>query len=217
MTCAGKLSLSSLPERRSPTLTIFDWDDTLLCTSHLLRVEGDLLPDEATCCLRRLEDVAYQILRHAMRVGQVHIVTNASKGWVEASAAKHLPRLVPLLARVSIVSASSCFRGHFPGEVDQWKKLAFLKIARDVGIESFKSLIVIGDSDFEMNAADTIGERFQNVRIKAIKFHPEPTEQDLVRQLKLVLDSFDMFVADDRHLTVTLERTRAARRPIVSL
>lgn len=43
---------------------------------------------------------------------------------------------------------------------------------------------------------------------EAIKLKEDPTDEDLARELQLVLGNFDTFVADDRDITVVLERKR---------
>ena len=49
------------------------------------------------------------------------MVTNAETGWVQLSAAKFIPAVVPLLSRVSILSARSTYEGRYPDAPLKWK------------------------------------------------------------------------------------------------
>ena len=64
--------------------------------------------------LRLLEEKAVEFLSRCVGMGQVAPVTNAEKGWVELSAAKFLPGLVPILDRIKVVSARTMFEPQFP-------------------------------------------------------------------------------------------------------
>eukprot|EP01066_Platyproteum_vivax_P011757 Platyproteum_vivax@DN5331_c0_g1_i3.p1 len=97
-----------VPPRHPPpkrhTIIFFDWDDTLLCTTHLIlhgeeaedSVElGNLLDKK----LDRLQTHAKTLLDLALTLGRVFIVTNALTGWVEESAARYIPLVLPALKK----------------------------------------------------------------------------------------------------------------------
>jgi hypothetical protein len=50
--------------------------------------------------LSLLQESVLQLLHRAMCFGEVVIVTNAETGWVELSAKRFLPGVVPLLAKI---------------------------------------------------------------------------------------------------------------------
>ena len=83
-----------------PSVIIFDWDDTLLCTSFLnLRLPTPEVPPQVQKQLRQLETVGDELLRAAMKLGQTFIITNAMRGWVEYSAQKYVPKLLDTLSK----------------------------------------------------------------------------------------------------------------------
>ena len=45
------------------------------------------------------------MLELAVKYGKVYIITNAAEGWVEFSAAKFMPDVLPVLDKVTIISA----------------------------------------------------------------------------------------------------------------
>lgn len=65
---------------------IFDWDDTILCTTYLSSFQFlDIGPDTKSV-LEKLDECSYRLLDRAKEKGQkIFIITNAAKGWVEYS------------------------------------------------------------------------------------------------------------------------------------
>ena len=88
--------------KSSQTVTIFDWDDTLLCTSHLEMVQRQYgsIPTQVREQLASLERIVQTLLRHAGKTGKVFIITNASEGWVQHSSSLCMPGLQEDLAQV---------------------------------------------------------------------------------------------------------------------
>ena len=125
-TSSDKLKSASPNTSDKETIIVFDWDDTLLASSFLsskgYRLDTDkskLVDVEAG--LRDLEQAIIAVITLALQYGEVHIVTNAETGWVQLSAAKFIPAVVPLLHRVSILSARSTYEGRYPDAPLKWK------------------------------------------------------------------------------------------------
>mmetsp|Transcript_28121 Transcript_28121/g.27925 ORF Transcript_28121/g.27925 Transcript_28121/m.27925 type:complete len:148 (+) Transcript_28121:544-987(+) len=90
------------------TITIFDWDDTILCTSYLNPngyATNDPVPINVKPTLKKLETIAIELLLKAVEHGDVYIITNAAHGWVEFSSEKYLPKVYEILDKVTVVSA----------------------------------------------------------------------------------------------------------------
>merc|ERR1719204_2919045 len=109
----ARWAASAAPPRCLPpdaqTVVFFDWDDTLLCTSHLGAYADDNVPTLLQQQLEDLEASVRRLLELAARLGRVIIVTNAEEGWVQQSAARFLPGLAPALEGVPVLSARSLF------------------------------------------------------------------------------------------------------------
>ena len=104
---ASKASMPQLSRpKRAQVVTIFDWDDTLLCTTHLEAVQRQYgaIPVHVRDQLAQLEKVVHQILVQAMAAGKVFIITNASEGWVQHSSGMCMPALVELLKQIEVRS-----------------------------------------------------------------------------------------------------------------
>lgn len=61
---------------------IFDWDDTLLCTSFLSALHFLDLSPEIKEMLTKLDETCVKLLTMTSDRGDVYIITNATKGWV---------------------------------------------------------------------------------------------------------------------------------------
>jgi len=209
-----KLSYSKVwvPQaRRAPkyqTVIIFDWDDTLLCTSFLNQFgDSESLPPVVKRHVREIQSRGRRLLELAMRLGHTFIITNASHGWVEYSAAKWVPDLLPLLEKVPVISARSKYEPQFPGEVNKWKIEAFLEVRRLLDSQIITNLLSLGDSNFEMEAVQEMGKEFARALVKTIKFRENPSPEEVHKQLELVGQKFEYIVQSARNLKIGLERT----------
>lgn len=207
-----KLSYNKVwvPQAQHPpkhqTVTIFDWDDTLLCTSFLTMRDDHALPPGTEQHLKTIETHAQRLLELAMRLGHTFIITNAMEGWVEQSCATWLPGLLPTLQRVRIISARTKFECHYPGDVSKWKIQAFLEVQKQLDSQIITNLLSLGDSNFEMDAVHVMGQEFAQALVKTIKFRERPFPQELAKQLELVCQKFEKIVNNGRNLKVGLER-----------
>mmetsp|Transcript_27383 Transcript_27383/g.91019 ORF Transcript_27383/g.91019 Transcript_27383/m.91019 type:complete len:288 (+) Transcript_27383:80-943(+) len=172
------------------TVTIFDWDDTLLCTSCLLGGQRQNLRPH----LKATAHWASQLLAMAQCSGPTFIITNAAEGWVQQSATQYMPELVPMLKKVPIISARSRFEPFFPGKVSEWKTHAFLEVQRQLDSGAIANLISVGDSTFEMDAVHTMGREFSEAVVKTVKMWEKPSAEDVRRQLELVCQEFSRIV-----------------------
>mmetsp|Transcript_74584 Transcript_74584/g.140611 ORF Transcript_74584/g.140611 Transcript_74584/m.140611 type:complete len:266 (+) Transcript_74584:84-881(+) len=186
------------------TVVIFDWDDTLLCTSFLNFVEVESLPSSVKRALAQIEKNATTLLKLAISLGQTFIVTNAARGWVEYSASQYVPGLLSMLQHVPVVSARSRYmeKNKYPGEVAKWKTEAFLELQQQLDSQMVTNLISLGDSHFEMDATLAMGERFEKAAVKTVKFQESPSAVELVKQQELVCKKFEKIVGAARDLKV---------------
>jgi hypothetical protein len=114
--------------KKYETAIIFDWDDTLLCTSFInpsgvyrnVQLSGAVMQH-----IKLLEEATKRMLEVSLQHGKTYIITNAAEGWVEFSCQKFFPSVLPLLAKITIISARAKYEAQFPGDVPQWKFNAF--------------------------------------------------------------------------------------------
>lgn len=181
---------------RTETCIIFDWDDTLLSSSWLasngLRLDSpDVLPAEVVSQLTVLEEAVLQLLERAAALGNVVIITNAEAGWVELSARKFMPHVVPMLSTLRVVSARSTYEAAYPDSPSDWKVAAF---GAEIGAtyaasasEARKNIISLGDSIHERAAIHKVTAGMgPSTFTKSIKFLERPTVEQLKRQVDLI-------------------------------
>jgi len=180
-----------------PTLLIFDWDDTLMCSTAINA--NQLQPHQA----QQLEVLLEQVLTLSLRLGEPIIVTNADELWVLESSRRFTPRVLQLLQQISVISARRKYELQCPGDVFAWKRETFREVlqarqARPATCSGL-NLIVLGDSPSEMEAAQTatLGLTMPMV-IKTVKFKEQPTCEELLEQLRIIVQDLATIVADER-------------------
>ena len=202
----------NMKPKQHNSIIIFDWDDTLLPTTVLTPggiFDEDLeLPEIDIEKLLKLEELTSKILTEAVEKGNVYIITNAGKGWVEYSAKRFYPSILPILSKIKIISASGQYEKVFPGNTRQWKIEAFLNLQKSVNMKLVTNIICIGDSLFEMEAGRILASRFTEAFVKTIKFREAPKLDELIKQLKLVCLQFSSIYSSIKNLTIRVEKKR---------
>lgn len=180
------------------SLIFWDWDDTLLCSSFLssegYRLDSDMSRADPDL-LRQLKDLetsVIKVLEVSLKRGETIIITNAETNWVELSAQKFMPGVVPYLEKIKVTSARSTFEGMFPESPLKWKYCAFQEQLAAIlqAVEIEKHIISFGDSHVEREAVRAVTKDRANTRTKSIKFAERPTIEQLQRQVELATDCF---------------------------
>lgn len=220
---------------------LLDWDDTLLCSSFLsaagLRLDS-AMPDlsipldpaapphakqahEVAVQLRELETCVCQLLQQSIaRSQRTLIVTNAEHGWVELSAQKFLPAVVPLLQSLTVISARTCFEHLFPDAPLKWKYYSMHSalvgggfFGSDGRAHVDKHVLSFGDSHCEREAVRALCRGVPSTRIKTVKFSESPNAEQLRRQLELVVQCMEYITTHAGDLDLQLTVTMSANSP----
>eukprot|EP00708_Paratrimastix_pyriformis_P003501 GAFH01002281.1.p1 GENE.GAFH01002281.1~~GAFH01002281.1.p1 ORF type:complete len:276 (-),score=58.17 GAFH01002281.1:301-1128(-) len=206
------------------TAIIFDWDDTLLASTVLCAAGITLQSTEMLKDLKlQFQQLEVQVMRVLARAiesqSRIFLITNAESGWVELSAQKFMPRVVPYLERTTIVSARSTYQHLCLNNPNQWKATAFTeKICCTFPKTSEMNVISFGDSECERNALLGVGRLCTASRTKSIKFVERPTIEQLRRQLEMIYNNFQFILQHDGNLDLmlTISTAVAPAPPIVS-
>lgn len=201
---------ASVQPTTTSTIMFFDWDDTLLCSSLLSR-QGIKLNSvvEDVELLRQLDELSskiIEVLEVAQTYGEVHIVTNGETGWVELSAQKFVPRVVPVLEKLKIMSARSTFEKMYPNSPMEWKFRAFEAnlVSLYSGPPCFKNVLSFGDSHAEREAILAVTKGLPHTKTKSIKFAERPSVEQLQRQQELMVNSFQYLVSHEEDLDLCM-------------
>ena len=168
-------------------LLLWDWDDTLFCTTHLGRqgvsvtVQETELASDLQRDLEHYGAVVGQTLELAMSLGRVVIVTNAENGWVELTCSRFMPTVYEKYVKyIPIISARSCFESPTVRSPVEWKRLAFQRLISDTHVVSF------GDSCHERDALLLTAKQLQLPLMKSVKLIERPDLGALLKQHHLV-------------------------------
>jgi hypothetical protein len=191
------------------TWIIFDWDDTLICTTFLNPngvANDDPVPEEYLEFLKKLQELVIKMLMTSIQHGKVYIITNAAQGWVEFSAKKYMPEVNKILDKVTIISARSKYECSYPGKSRQWKIHAFLETMKEMERSAVTNLIAIGDSTIEMDASKNLSTKFPLALLKTVKLRENPSPEELIKQLMLIHQRMENIWTSAKNLTIRLEK-----------
>lgn len=219
-THAIEQSLASKANLMKDTLIAFDWDDTLLCSTFLsscgLRLDSDPAKvKELESQLTELSHSIISVLSLALQYGPVTVVTNAETGWVQLSCQKFIPLVLPMLNKLTIISARSTYEASFPDSPLKWKYYAFQEriAALSINSKKEKNILSFGDSHVEREAVRAVTRGLPNTRTKSVKFAERPSMEQLRRQIELVTNCFQYIHNHegdlDLQLTVTVNGTNS--------
>lgn len=208
------------------TIIIFDWDDTLCPTTWILNnVEGD---DKGNPCadsshreyLKPLAKKVIQVLKLAQSIGEVVMVTNAQRPWVDTSLKAFLPSCKAVLKPIPVCYAEESMSdpSEFKAEDDLYlaqkacaMKAAVTNFYSRYENQSWKNVISIGDAFFEHEAIRQVtnqrpdqANNVKKCRTKTIKLLQEPTVENMVVQLSIVVHWLAKIIQLDEDLDIDM-------------
>jgi len=213
--------------RLADTVIIFDWDDTLCCSSAVNYGPLPLANGSEIQCepgqFQQLEAAIETVLTTAMALGDTYIVTNGAGQWVDESSRMWLPKTVPVLSRLKkIISARASYEHIWPGDPFAWKKAAFESILRDreaqgssPGSSGGVNLVSLGDNLAEIDSAHKATSSIEGTSIiKTVKFKESPSVEEVLGELKLVTQLLpDLVNAESNSSNALVPRNNAGDDP----
>ena len=196
-------------QKKFNNIFIFDWDDTLLCTTVLSPYgyfddEIEVQPSKMEK-IEKLEIYVRSILSKALEKGDVYIITNSEVAWIEYSCERFFPSVYKFLNKIKIISARDLYEEKYPHDYKIWKIKAFNNIIRNYSLNLPTNIMSFGDSSYEIDASYDLKSKFPNGFVKVIKFKEYPLIQDLINQLNLVLEKFIIFYSTCKNMTINIE------------
>ena len=188
-----------VPKLKYNSIIIFDWDDTLFCTSYLENKynisinENIKISENEKLNLLKLEEKVFKILHLAINSGDTYIVTNSCEGWVNYVTNIFYPLVYKFLInsnKIKIISARKLYENEYPNNQSIWKLATFINISKLYNKNVLTNIMCFGDSNLEIEAINRISPLFKESYIKAIMFMQNPNILQLNKQLKLCLNEF---------------------------
>lgn len=200
------------PKKKSQNIFVFDWDDTLFCTTSLGNAPLNKIPSKCQTLLNKLDNSASSLLAKAANAGETFIITNSDKGWVEQSAKFVLPKTLREITRknIQVISARNLYSELYPNDMYRWKMEAFLSLKSKFEGDVMTNLVVIGDADIEMQAANALGKEFTHSIVKTVKLKECPKVDELLKQQQLVINLFDEIFMSCKAMTIKLGKSSSA-------
>jgi hypothetical protein len=191
------------------SLIIFDWDDTLFCTSQIAKnncLNQNQISKIQKNKILKLENEVKKILQNSINKAETYIITNSEPGWVEYSCKQFFPSLIDLLSQITIISARGLYENKFPNDSYMWKINTFNDIVDLYDQNLLSNIMCIGDSFLDINAGKNLSNQFKNAFIKTIKFKEAPTIDELIMEIKLVNEKFIYIYSAVKNWTINVKR-----------
>ena len=191
------------------SLIIFDWDDTLFCTSQIAKINylnQNHMSQFYINQFLKLENEVKKILQNSINKAETYIITNSEPGWVEYSCKQFFPSLIDLLSQITIISARGLYENKFPNYSDMWKINTFNDIVDLYDQNLLSNIMCIGDSFLDINAGKNLSNQFKNAFIKTIKFKEAPTIDELIMEIKLVNEKFIYIYSAVKNWTINIKK-----------
>jgi len=165
------------------------------------------LPLDLQSQFHSLEEAVGRFILSASLYGTVVLITNAESGWVEYSAKRFMPRLIPLLKSIRIVSARSTYERYYPGAPLCWKAAAFAHEANQIfdGMKErrVREIISFGDSNEERTAVKIAAGQLGAIA-KSVKFIDLPTPEHLCKEIHTVTNLLEAVCSCGNELDLML-------------
>ena len=160
--------------------------------------------------LKNLDENITILLNKTLEKGIVFLITNSSPGWVEYSSTNFLPLTAKLLNNIKIISAKGLFAKKYPGDPIQWKIKAFKYAIEKYNINTkiISNIICFGDSIIELEASHKLKDIFADGYIKTIKFKENPQPAELIKELKIINNQFDIILSNNRNLSIKVAKKK---------
>ena len=198
-------NLLNQPKKINNDIFIFDWDDTLLCTSVLSPngyFDEDIeVPQSKIEKIEKIEKLVKKILLKAINKGDTYVISNSELDWINYSCQRFFPSIFELFKKIKVISARDLYEEEYPYKYEIWKRKAFNEIIKNYELNLPTNLMIFGDSIEDMEAGYDLISKFPNGFLKAIKFMEYPLISDLIKQLSVVLEKFEIFYSYGKNFT----------------
>lgn len=176
---------------------VFDWDDTILPTTFLQESGDEILSKQELMCLRdNFENIlkpydkfVSEFLTELMQTSDLYIISNAELAWIGITSSILMPQTNIVLEKLEknnrVISAREFYfegveeicREQLNQTVPDWKRFAFMSY-----LSTYKTVISIGDAEYERNALFAIPNPENNMIRKSIKLLDTPKEVELLHK-----------------------------------
>ena len=160
-------------------VVVFDWDDTLFCTSQVLHLNAHVALSPTYLSAVR----AVLAMSLAVSSDNTYIVSSSSPGWIEGCVKQFLPDIADLLQKCTIRLVPAAHHGL--GE--RLKEPSFVSIASEcytsLLVKSHIDFLLIGDMPEDLQPADTLRSLIPLCSVRTWKMTKRPSLDELEASL----------------------------------
>ena len=187
------------------TVFIFDWDDTLMCTSFVT-VKTQKLSEEEQNIIKELGIIVSKFLEECSKYGNIIIMTNSSKQWIKKTAIHYLKINENLFENIIIISTRDKYlkKGI---EKKKWKEIELNEILLKYG-EKIDNLICASDSEKDIDVFKNISKNYRKINISTIKFKSNPSPLVLIKEIKYLNEFFYETIGNNKNYYLIKEKEK---------
>jgi hypothetical protein len=161
-------------------LIILDWDDTILPTYWINKIEND----EKCININDYDNKIIHLINQIESLGEIIIITNSSSVWINNTSKKYLPKTHNKFKNMNVISARDNYQTIYPNNVMEWKNNTFKDYLSDNN-NNYSQIISIGDGIFEKYALFNLKED-KNLLLKNIKLIEKPSFLELSTEIDII-------------------------------
>jgi hypothetical protein len=197
----GKSSISSNKE----TIFLFDWDDTLMCTSFVLSKVQPLSEEEIKLTTNLGAKVTI-FLEKCIKYGKVIIMTNSNQEWLKKTSDQYLKIKESFFNNIKIISTRDLYLKSNKKK-EKWKEMALNELLIKYG-DKIENLICASDSEEDINIFKNISKLRKEINISTIKFKSKPSPQIMIKEIDFLTKTIFDTIGKSKHYYLIKERKK---------
>ena len=195
-TSSISLKENHLKKSKKETIFIFDWDDTLMCTSFISLKNQKLSKEEKNMILNLGEKVSSFIM-HCKEYGKIIILTNSSENWVKTTSKENLGINDINELGIKIISTRDKY---IKKDIDKkkWKETALNEIINKYK-DNIDNIICASDSFKDINVFKQFMEKYKDINFSTIKFKRRPSPLIMIKEIKYLIECIDKIIGTNKN------------------
>ena len=197
------LSSRVLTRSKKGTIFLFDWDDTLMCTSFI-SLKSLPLSEEEEKIVCNLGKKVSCFLQKCSEYGKIIIMTNSSKEWMKETGINFLKLDGSIFRNITIISTRDIFSNK---KIDKkrWKEIAFQKLLLKLGDE-VENIICASDSDRDIELFKKKSKNQKGINIATIKFKAKPSPLVMIKEIDYLNKNIYRIIGANKHYFLVKEK-----------
>ena len=196
---------STSSSSKKETIFLFDWDDTLMCTSFILSKVQPLSEEE----IKTTSNLGLKVtnfLEECSKQGKIIIMTNSSKDWMKNTYEQYLKIKEEFFKNIKIISTRDLYlKNNIPKE--KWKEMALNEFLSKFGDE-IENLICASDSEGDINLFKNISKIKKGKNISTIKFKSNPSPQIMIKEIDFLTKTIFDIIGKNKHYYLIKEKNK---------